>query len=113
MKVLDAKNQKLGRIASEAAKILMGKHTPHYEPQRITGEEVHITNASHADFSEKKMKEKEYTRYTQYPGGLKFTTLEEMIAKKGYEEVFKKAVKRMLPANRLRDDRMKMLKITD
>lgn len=113
MKTIDAQNKKLGRIASEVAKSLLGKDSPDYETYRITGQEVLVTNVSKLDISEKKMKEKEYKRFTGYPSGLKHTPLEKLIENKGHEEVLRRAVKRMLPANRLRDDRMKMLKVTE
>lgn len=113
MKTIDAQNQSLGRVASEAAMVLMGKHKADYQPHKITGESVHITNASKLSISEKKKNSKEYTHYTQYPGGLKHSSLKKIIDTKGYEEVVRRAVKRMIPSNRLRDDRLKMLKITD
>lgn len=113
MKTIDAQNKSLGRVATEAAMTLMGKDKPDYEPNRITGEEVHITNASKVVFADKKLKEKQYKRYTGYPGGLRHTSLKKMLDDKGYEEVFKIAVRGMLPDNRLRKERLKMLKITN
>lgn len=113
MKEIDAKGKSLGRVASEAAKILMGKDTPAYEPHLIQGDGVHILNAGQINMTEKKLKQKEYARYTGYPGGLRFETLEKVISKHGYEEAFRKAIYGMLPANKLRARLMKLLKVTE
>lgn len=113
MKEIDAQNQSIGRVASEAAKMLMGKDSVNYVPNAIPTDTVHITNASKISVTEKKMKSKKYTSHSGYPGGLKYTPLEKVIEKKGYEEVFRKAVYGMLPANRLRSEMLKNLKVTD
>lgn len=112
MKTIDATNKKIGRIAQEAAMILMGKDSPLYEPNKITTSGVHIINASKADISEKKKDEKEYTRFTGYPSGLRVRTLDEVLEKRGIEEVFRHAILGMLPKNRLRAEMIKKLKIT-
>ncbi len=110
---IDASNKAVGRIAGEAAVLLMGKNKPEF--QRNTNPEVKvlIMNASKAKISIKKLKNKEYQRYSGYPGGLKKRTMEEVIDKKGYAEVFEKAIYGMLPANRLRKGMMKNLIIKD
>ena len=113
MKTIDATNKKIGRVASEAAKILMGKDTPAYESNKIVSEGVHIINASKADISEKKKGEKEYQWFTGYPSGLKSRTLDEMLVKRGVSEVFRKAIMGMLPKNRLRAEMIKKLKISE
>lgn len=113
MKEIDAKGKSLGRVASEAAKVLMGKDSAAYEPHMLQGDGVHITNAAQIALTEKKLKQKQYARYTGYPGGLKFESLERVIAKKGYEEAFRKAVYGMLPNNKLRARMMKQLKVTE
>ena len=113
MKTIDATNKKIGRIAQEAATILMGKDSPLYEPNKVTTQGVHIINASKSDISEKKKGEKEYKRFTGYPSGLRIRTLEELIAKKGIEEVYRKAILGMLPKNRLRAQMIKKLKISE
>lgn len=100
--VIDAQGKKLGRVASEAAKVLMGKNTPDYRPNVAPEVKVRIQNASQLDISEKKLKGKVYTRYTGYPGGLKKETLEEVIDKKTHAEALRRAVYGMLPANKLR-----------
>lgn len=113
MKTIDATNKKIGRVAQEAAVILMGKDSPMYEPNKIISEGVHIINASKADISEKKKTEKEYTWFTGYPSGLKKRSLDQMIVKRGVEEVYRKAVLGMLPKNRLRAEMIKKLKISE
>jgi len=113
MKIIDAQNRTIGRVASEAAMALMGKDKANYKDNVEPKEKVEIKNASKARINIKKKKDKVYTRYTGFHSGLKFTTLGEMIEKKGYEEVFKKAVYGMLPNNRLRKIMMNNLKVTD
>lgn len=113
MKEINAQGKSLGRVASEAAKMLMGKDSAAYEPHLVQGDGVHIVNASQVAMTEKKLKQKQYGRYTGYPGGLKFQTLEQLVAKKGYAEAFRKAVYGMLPNNKLRARMMKQLKVTE
>jgi len=113
MKTIDAENKIIGRIASEAAMALMGKDKADYQPNVDPTTKVLIENASKAKISQKKLKTKIYTRYTQYPGGLRKRTLEELIEKKGYGEVFRKAVYGMLPDNKLRKLMMNNLEITE
>lgn len=109
---LDATNKKLGRIASEAALILRGKNTAHFSPNVLADVKVIITNASKVDMTPAKLNEK-YARYSGYPGGLRFEKRERTIEKKGYAEVFEKAVRGMLPNNRLRARMLKNLIITE
>jgi large subunit ribosomal protein L13 len=113
MKKVDAENKAVGRVASEVAKILMGKDSPDYRPNVVIKDKVQITNASKAKIDFKKLKSKKYQWYTGYPSGLKERTLEDMIERKGYGEIFKKAVYGMLPDNKLRAPRMKKLEIID
>ena len=113
MKTIDATNKKIGRVAADAAMILMGKDSPMYESNKIVSEGVHIINASKADISEKKKGDKEYKWFTGYPSGLKSLTMDEMITKRGVEEIFRKAIMGMLPKNRLRAEMIKKLKITE
>ncbi|HVU06211.1 MAG TPA: 50S ribosomal protein L13 [Thermodesulfobacteriota bacterium] len=110
---IDAQAKKIGRVATEAAKILMGKNTTAYAPNVIADVEVRIVNASKADISTKKKEEKVYRRYTGYPGGLIDTTMKRMIEKKGTSEVFRIAIKGMLPKNKLTPRIMKNLTITE
>lgn len=113
MKTIDATNKKIGRIAQEAAMILMGKDLPTYEANKVMTEGVHIINASKADISEKKKTEKEYKWFTGYPSGLKTRSMDQMIEKRGVEEVYRKAIMGMLPKNRLRAQMIKKLKISE
>ena len=99
---IDATGKKLGRVASDAAKIIMGKNMPGFRRNVAPQVTVIIENASKADISERKLKTKEYRHYSGYPGGLKSLSAEQVVARKGYRELFKKAVHGMLPTNKLR-----------
>ena len=110
---IDATDRSLGRIASEAAVFLMGKDTPAFRRNVAPDVKVTISNTSKAKISDKKMKTETYNRYSGYPGGLKTRTMEKMIEKKGYSEIFRKSVYGMLPVNRLRKIMMKNLIIEE
>lgn len=112
MITIDATNQSIGRVASQAAHYLLGKHEVSFVKNKIAEVKVEIVNASKTKISEKKLGEKEYAKYSGYPGGLRFEKLDEVIEKKGIEEVYKRAVKRMLPANKLRKETLKNLTIS-
>ena len=106
---IDAKGKALGRVASEAAHLLLGKNTVTFTKNLTAQVTVTIENASKLSISEKKQDQKEYLRYSGYPGGLKTATLKEVAAKKGYSEILRKAIRGMLPKNRLQALRMKNL----
>jgi large subunit ribosomal protein L13 len=110
---LDATGQSLGRIASEAASILLGKKSVTYVQNEVLPVEVRIENASKMKMTEKRVDMKEYYHYTGYPGGLRTTSMEMMIEKKGVAEVLRRAVDGMIPRNKLRKERMKRLTIVD
>ena len=110
---IDAQAKKIGRVATEAAKVLQGKNMTAYQPNVVADVEVRIVNASKADVSEKKKDEKIYRRYTGYPGGLIDTSLRRMIEKKGMSEAFRIAVKGMLPKNKLQAKMLKNLVVTE
>jgi large subunit ribosomal protein L13 len=110
---LDAQNKKVGRVASEAAKILMGKNSTEFVRNAAPQVTVEIINASKADISPQKRETKLKAQYSGYPGGIKVPTVAYLIEKKGYSEVFKKAVDGMLPRNKLRSKMIKNLKITE
>lgn len=110
---LNAENKKVGRIATEAAVLLMGKNTPEFKKNAIPNITVEITNASKADIIESKMGQKTYSRYSGYPGGLRQPTMRQVIEKKGYGEIFKEAVSGMLPKNKLRSKMMNNLIVTE
>ncbi len=116
MKIIDAKGKSIGRVATEAAKSLMGKDRADFEPHLIQTSGVLITNASKISIDEKKVagkSKKQYRRYTGYPGGLKFQTINQVVKKHGYTEIFKKAIKGMLPANKHRSELMKKIEVTE
>ena len=106
---IDAKGKKLGRVAQEAAALLMGKNDPSFERNKLQDVKVTIVNASQADISPEKLENKEYERYSGYPGGLVYEKMKRTVEKHGYGEVFRYAVMGMLPANRLADKMMKNL----
>mgnify|MGYP000030268989 FL=1 len=94
--VVDADGMTLGRLASETAKILRGKNKPTFTPHMDTGDYVIIVNAEKVKVTGKKLDQKIYYRHSEYVGGMKETTLREMMAKKP-EKVVELAVKGMLP----------------
>jgi large subunit ribosomal protein L13 len=108
--LVDAEGKILGRLASQIAKILMGKHKAQYTPHADCGDFVVVINAEKIRVTGKKMEQKLYRFHSGYPGNLKEFTLREML-ERNPEKVIFLAVKRMLPKNRLRDRRLKRLKI--
>ncbi len=110
---IDATGGALGRVASEAASVLLGKKSANYLQNEVMPVEVEIINASKLVMTEKRIAGKEYTRYTGYPGGLRITSLANLLQKKGVGEALWKAVDGMIPRNKLRKERMKRLTITD
>ncbi len=111
--VIDASGKRLGRVATEVATILMGKHKADAVKNTVAPVEVKVEHVSKLLIDEKKRNEKEYTHYTGHPGGLRKISMQKLIEKKGFSEVFKKAVYGMLPSNRLRSQRMKNLIVTE
>ena len=110
---IDAKGKKIGRVATEAAHHLMGKDSTDFARNKVAEVTVEIVNASQVDIHPKKFVQKEYKSFSGYPSGLKHTKLQDVIAKKGYEEVLKTAVRGMLPGNKLRPIILKNLTIVD
>ena len=108
--VIDASGKTLGRLASEVATILMGKHKPTYSPHLLSGDFVIVLNASKVRVSGKKAEQKLYYRHSGYPGGLKSTTLGKMMETHP-TRVIEYAVKGMLPHNRLGRQMIKRLKV--
>jgi large subunit ribosomal protein L13 len=106
---IDAANKILGRLASEIAKILQGKHKADFKACQPGNEIIEVKNADKIKISGKKIKQKIYYHYSGYPGGLKELTLEEFF-KKNPNEVLKRAVLGMLPKNKLQKERLKRLK---
>ncbi len=106
--VVDATDQVLGRLCAKVAKILRGKHKPNFTPHVDCGDNVIIINADKVVMTGKKWTEKQYVRYTGYPGGQRFTTPKQLMEKSynkhikpGMHPLFLQAIKGMLPKNRL------------
>ena len=108
--IIDAAGRPLGRTASEAARILRGKHKPIFTPHIDTGEFVIIINADQAILTGKKLDQKMYYHHSGYPGGLKEVKYKDLMAKKPVLAV-EKAVKGMLPHNSLGRATAKKLKV--
>ena len=108
--LVDADGEILGRLAMKIAPILMGKTKPIYTPNVDTGDFVVVLNADKIRLTGKKAQTKEYDYYTRYPGGHKYVTFEELMAKKP-EKVVELAVQRMLPKNALGKRMLKKLKV--
>ncbi len=108
--VVDADGQILGRLAAEVATILMGKHRPTYTPHVLTGDFVVIVNAEKIALTGRKMQQKQYDRYSQYPGGRKIEPIAAVLAEDP-GRVIRLAVRRMLPKNALARDMLTRLKI--
>jgi large subunit ribosomal protein L13 len=109
--VADAEGKILGRFASEVARILRGKHKPFYTPHIDTGDHVVIVNAEKIQVKgNNKAKQKVYTRYSGYPGGLKKQTLEDALAERP-SFVLEHAIRGMLPHTKLGRQMMKKVKI--
>ncbi len=108
--VIDATNQVVGRLAVHIANILRGKHRPQYTPHVDTGEFVIVINAEKVRFTGKKLQQQTYASYSGYPGGLRITTAEELMAKHP-ERILEMAVKRMVPRNKMGRQQMTKLKV--
>ena len=108
--VIDAEGQTLGRLATEIANTLRGKRKPEYTPHCDVGDFVIVVNAEKVSVTGKKLEEKRYYRHSGYPGGLRSRTLAEMLDRRP-EEVIRKAVKGMLPRNRLGRAQLRKLKV--
>ena len=98
--IVDAQNEVVGRLCTRIAMMLRGKHKPDYTPHVDCGDNVIVINADQVRFTGKKWLEKEYIRHTGYPGGQRITVAQELIRKKPIA-VVEKAVKGMLPKNKL------------
>jgi len=108
--VVDASGQVLGRLASQVAKLLMGKHKSIYTPHLDTGDYVMVLNAAKVEVSGKKANQKIYYRHSGYPGGLKEITFRELFSKYP-TRVVEAAVKGMLPKSRLGRAMFKKLRV--
>jgi len=108
--VVDASDRPLGRLASEVANALRGKHRPEFSPHLSLGDHVIIVNAEKIYLSGNKREDKLYYRFSGYPGGLKIKSMREVIDKDP-TTVVRLAVRRMLPQNRLGRKLLKKLKV--
>lgn len=108
----DAEGQSLGRLATEIAMILRGKNEADFTPNKVANVTVTVNNASKIALSKMQLAQ-EYKRYSGYPGGLRYESRGHLIDRKGYQDVFEKAVRGMLPNNKLRALMMKNLIINE
>lgn len=108
--VIDATGKPLGRMASEIAHVLRGKHKPTYSPHLDLGDHIIVINAEKVHITGKKRQQKLYYSYSGYPGGLKSSTLQNEM-KKHPDKIVVRAVKGMLPHNRLGRKLLKKLKV--
>ena len=108
--VVDAEGCTLGRLASEVAKVLRGKNKPEYTPHIDTGDYVIVVNAEKVKVTGKKLQQKVYYNHSDYVGGMRETTLAELLAKKP-EKVIELAVKGMLPKGPMGRDMIKKLHV--
>ncbi len=109
-RIVDATDRPLGRLASEIATVLMGKHRPEYTPHVDCGDFVVVTNGQKVGLTGKKADQKLKMRYTGYPGGLKAESFGSLRERRP-EKLIEDAVKRMLPKNRLGRQMIKKLKV--
>ncbi|MBI2033053.1 MAG: 50S ribosomal protein L13 [Candidatus Levybacteria bacterium] len=107
---VDIKGKILGRVATDIAKLLMGKAKPYFVRNQDCGDFVTVINAKHVILTGKKESDKKYYRYSGYPGGLRIETAGQIRARKP-QGLIEHAVKGMLPQNKLRDRMMKRLTI--
>lgn len=108
--LVDAEGQTLGRLASKVAKILRGKYKTNFTPHVDCGDNVIVINAEKIDMTGNKWDEKEYQRYTGYPGGQRFASAKDVLAKHP-ERIIESSVKGMLPKNKLGADLFRNLKV--
>jgi large subunit ribosomal protein L13 len=108
--IVDAEGQTVGRLASKVAKIIRGKYKTCYTPHADCGDNVIVVNAEKIAFSGTKLEDKEYVRFSGYPGGQRFTAAKDML-KNHPERLIEKAVKGMLPKNTLGRQLYRNLKV--
>lgn len=111
--VIDAQGKRMGRVATEAASILLGKHSPEFVKHQVIPSKVKVTNVRLMDVSEKKREQEVFKTYSGYPGGQKVESLGHLADRRGYSEVMRRTISGMLPKNKLHKERMKNLEITE
>ncbi|ANE46812.1 50S ribosomal protein L13 [Paenibacillus swuensis] len=109
--IIDATGKTLGRLASEAASLIRGKHKPQFTPHVDTGDFVVVINAEKIHLTGKKLQNKMYYRHSMYPGGLKVTSAADVLNSAKSERVVESAIHGMLPKNRLGDKMKLKLKV--
>lgn len=109
---IDAAGKRLGKVATEAAAVLLGKNDPNFAKHVKPDVTVEITNVSKMDISEKKLKEV-YQSYSGYPSGRRTETLEHLGERLGYAEAVRRTIGGMLPSNKLKKQLLKKLTITE
>ena len=110
---IDATGKSLGRLASEAAALLLAKNSTSFAKNFAAKVKVEVVNASKVTITGDKLKQKTHKRFSLYPGGLKTPSWSDVAGKKGYKELIRHAIEGMLPKNNLQKDRMKNLKISE
>lgn len=110
---IDASDRKLGRLASDIATKLMGKESVDFKRNQVADVTVTVENAAEMDISDDKLDNKEYDRHSGHPGGRKVETAREVVESKGYSELLRRAVRGMLPKNKLQDPTMKNLTVVE
>ena len=108
--LVDAENKTLGRLASEVARRLRGKHKPEYTPHVDTGDYIVVINAEKVKVTGRKAEDKIYYHHSGYPGGIKSLTFNELLARHP-ERILERAIKGMLPRNALGRDMYRKLKV--
>ncbi|MBW3538378.1 50S ribosomal protein L13 [Candidatus Parcubacteria bacterium] len=108
--LVDAKGATLGRLATQIATYLQGKHKPMYTAHIDCGDQVVVINAAHVKVTGNKLADKKYYRHSGYPGGIKEISLDDLL-RRDPARVIQNAVKGMLPKNRLNADRLTRLKV--
>ena len=106
---IDAAGKPLGRLASQIAQLLRGKHKPTFQPHVDAGDLVEVTNVKQIKYTGNKLVGKTYYRHSGFPGGIKKATLKERLDRGQHEEVLRDAVYNMLPENKLRAPMMKRI----
>ena len=109
---IDATGESLGRVASRTALLLRGKGEANFRPYILPSVLVTVNNVGKLKIQPAKLAQTEYRRYTGYPGGLKSETMANLALRRGYPELFRQAVKGMLPNNKLRRFILKHLTVT-
>ena len=110
---IDAEERSVGRVASEAATLLMGKSLKDFKRNTTPEVKVEIKNGAKVKITGTKLTQSTHKKYSGYPGGLKIMPIKDVIKKNGYKDVIKHAVSGMLPKNKLRAKMIKNLIITD